>query len=151
MLEKIKQLFAALLIAGFATQTAFAESLNQDDMAFAFGNSSLNNDLGEIALLSDQEMMETEGEFFPFIYGTVFAARFAYTGYRVWRATRTGAQIYSKGWHRAHHNFGTRANPSWRNHYQWTTSQGNFRVPYGNHYLYRSRPDLGYRPTWFRP
>ncbi len=53
MSEKMKQLFAVLLPAGMATQPTFAESLNQDDMAFAFGTAE-GIDLGEIALLFDQ-------------------------------------------------------------------------------------------------
>ncbi len=53
MLEKMKQLFAVLLLAGMATQPTLAESLNQDDMAFAFGAAE-DNDLGEFALLFDQ-------------------------------------------------------------------------------------------------
>ena len=62
LLQKIKHLFAVLLLVGFAAQPALAESFNQDDMAFAFGNSAVSNDLGDMALLSNQEMMETEGE-----------------------------------------------------------------------------------------
>ena len=61
MLKKIKHLFAVLLLVGFAAQPALAESFNQDDMAFAFGNSFVSSDLGDMALLSNQEMMETEG------------------------------------------------------------------------------------------
>ena len=61
MLQKIKHLFAVLLLAGFAAQPAFAESFNQDDMAFAFGNSAMSSDLDDMVLLSNQEMMETEG------------------------------------------------------------------------------------------
>ena len=62
MLQKIKHLFAVLLLAGFAAQPALAESFDQDDMAFAFGNAAVSSDLGYMALLSSQEMMETEGE-----------------------------------------------------------------------------------------
>ena len=150
MFTKIKSLFMVLILAGFTAQYATAESFNQEDMAFVFGDSAIAaSDFGQMDLLSSQEMVATEGELLP-VYAAVFAARFAYTGYKVWRATRSGAQIYSRGLHKAHHNFGTRANPSWRYHYQWTTSKGSFRVPYGNHYLYKNRPDLGYRSTWFR-
>ena len=46
-------------------QPAMAGVLD-DDMAFAFGNSpTASSDLGEMALLSDQEMVATEGEFGP--------------------------------------------------------------------------------------
>ncbi len=157
MLKKLRLYFSLTVLSlGLALPASAASTSNtptlEQDLAFAFGeaNTSLNTD--SLSLLTDQEMIDTEGEAFPWVigYGLVFAARYAYTGYRVWRATRTGAKIYSKGFHKAHHNFGTRANPSWRTHYQWTTSKGKFRVPYGNHYLYKSRPDLGYRSTWFR-
>ena len=77
MLQKIKHLFAVLLLAGFAAQPAFAESFNQDDMAFAFGNSAMSSDLGDMALLSNQEMMETEGELIPFVIGAFHAIRYA--------------------------------------------------------------------------
>jgi len=84
MLQKIKHLFAVLLLAGFAAQPALAESFNQEDMAFAFGHSAISNDLGDMALLSNQEMMETEGEVFPLYAIGVFAmhtGRFIATRY----------------------------------------------------------------------
>ena len=45
-----------------AVQPISAETLSQKDMAFAFSLPAISGDLGEIALLSNQEMMETEGE-----------------------------------------------------------------------------------------
>ena len=77
MLQKIKHLFAVLLLVGFAAQPALAESFNQDDMAFAFGNVAVSSDLGDMALLSSQEMMETEGEWIPFVISAFHVARYA--------------------------------------------------------------------------
>jgi len=145
MISKLKYTLLAMMLAAFVAQPALASTLNNDDMAFAFGDSpAVSSDLGEMALLSDQEMKDTEGEW------VWFAARLAYTGYKVWRATRRGATIYNRGWHKPHHNFGTRSRPSWRKHYQWNTSAGTYRVPYGRSYLYKNRTDLGYRSWWRR-
>ena len=58
MLEKIKQLFAVLLLAGMATQPTLVGTLSQDNMAFVFGHAGLDNGLGEIVLLFDQQMRE---------------------------------------------------------------------------------------------
>ena len=56
-----------LILAGFTAQYAAAETFNQEDMAFAFGDSAIAaSDFGQMDLLSSQEMMETEGEVFPF-------------------------------------------------------------------------------------
>ena len=79
MLHKIKHLFVVLLLACFAAQTTFAESLNQDDMAFAFGTAE-GIDLGEFALLSEQEMRETEGQAIWFAPIMWYGARYALTG-----------------------------------------------------------------------
>jgi hypothetical protein len=52
-----------LILAGFTAQYATAENFNQEDMAFAFGDSAVvASDFGQMDLLSSQEMMETEGE-----------------------------------------------------------------------------------------
>ena len=56
MLEKMKQLFAVLLLAGMATQPTLFGTLSQDNMAF--GHAGLDNGLGEIVLLFDQQMRE---------------------------------------------------------------------------------------------
>jgi len=64
MFTKIKSLFMVLILAGFTAQYAAAESFNQEDMAFAFGDSAVvASDFGQMDLLSSQEMMETEGEY----------------------------------------------------------------------------------------
>ncbi len=89
MLQRLKHLIVILLLAGFASQPALAEGLNQDDMAFAFGDSAVNSDWGEMAFLSDREMDETEGEWVPL---AIFAARVGYSawkGYRAYKQTRT--------------------------------------------------------------
>ena len=90
MLQKIKHLFAVLLLAGFAAQPALAENFNQDDMAFAFGNAAVSSDLGDMALLSSQEMMETEGEWVPL---AIWGARAAWTGYKTFRTYRTANRL----------------------------------------------------------
>ena len=99
MFQKIKLLFAVLLLAGLATQLALAESFSQDDLAFAFGASSLNNGLGEIALLSDQEMADTEGNLAPLIaIGVLHGGRFIVTRYVSRRiavsALQRGCNVY---------------------------------------------------------
>ena len=84
MFQKIKHLFAVLLLAGFAAQPALANSIYEQDLAFAFGGNAVSHDLGDIALLSSQEMMETEGEVFPLYAIGVFAVhtgRFIATRY----------------------------------------------------------------------
>ena len=57
----IKRKLAALFLVGFMAQPIWAAGEYQDDMAFAFGNAAVSDGLGDVALLSDQEMMETEG------------------------------------------------------------------------------------------
>ena len=57
----IKRKLAALFLVGFMAQPIWAAGGYQDDMAFAFGNAAVSDGLGDVALLSDQEMMETEG------------------------------------------------------------------------------------------
>jgi hypothetical protein len=68
MFTKMKSLFMVLILAGFTAQYATAEDFNQEDMAFAFGDSAVvASDFGQMDLLSSQEMMETEGEWFWFV------------------------------------------------------------------------------------
>ena len=126
MLHKIKHLFVVLLLACFAPQTAFAESLNQDDMAFAFGTAE-DIDLGEFALLSEQEMRETQGEWAFFRYVP-----------RAWGYVKTFRVIghYDAKPHRFSNYWGPlRGN---RPHYQLTfyrkgikNSDVNLRIPWG--------------------
>lgn len=149
MLQKIKHLFAVLLLAGFAAQPALAESFSQDDMAFAFGNSAASSDLGDMALLSNQEMMETEGEFWPLVYGAAWGVARA----SIWAAGRYGSRwgyravtssnnhrillrnnrhVLQTGGYRGVSGFGQRAS-----HIGWgTSSRGNFS---NRHLFYNSR------------
>ena len=70
MKSKIKYGFISMLLAVFVSHPVSASPLNNDDMKFAFGDSSAAySDLGEMALLSDQEMKETEGEWWPYYVG----------------------------------------------------------------------------------
>ena len=69
MCTKLKTLLMAMILAGFASQNAVAENFINEDMAFAFGDSSSSvstTDYAQIDLLSNEEMMATEGEVFPF-------------------------------------------------------------------------------------
>ena len=59
-MNKLKHFLCIMLLTSFDSQEALANSLNQDDMAFAFGNNSAvfsYSDLGDIAPLSHQEMI----------------------------------------------------------------------------------------------
>jgi len=77
MISKLKYTLLTMLLAAFVAQPALASPLNNDDMAFAFGDSSsVSSDLGEMALLSDQEMMDTEGEWIPFAIAAFNAYRY---------------------------------------------------------------------------
>ena len=61
-MKKIYHLLLTMMLAVFMASPAMANVLNNDDMAFAFGNSSVTSSyLGDMALLSGQEMVETEG------------------------------------------------------------------------------------------
>jgi len=87
-----------MLLAAFVAQPALATPLNNDDMAFAFGDtSSVSSDLGEMALLSDQEMKETEGDALPALI-VWNGARWVITRYVSNRvavsALRRGCSIY---------------------------------------------------------
>ena len=78
----------------FAIQVAFASPLNSDDLTFAFGESS---DFGEMTLLSDQEMKDTEGDALPALI-VWNGARWVVTRYVSNRvavsALRRGCSIY---------------------------------------------------------
>ena len=70
MCTKLKTLLMAMILAGFGSQNAVAEKFNHEDMAFAFGNSiAVNFSSGQMELLSSQEMIATEGEYWLFYYG----------------------------------------------------------------------------------
>jgi hypothetical protein len=89
MFTKIKSLLMVLILAGFTAQYAAAESFNQEDMAFAFGDSAIAaSDFGQMDLLSSQEMVETEGEFYPFLV----AGYYAYRGFQAYRYANIGVR-----------------------------------------------------------
>ena len=70
MYTKLKTLLIAMTLAGFASQHAVAEKFNHEDMAFVFGDSiAVNFNSGQMDLLSSQEMIATEGEYWLFYYG----------------------------------------------------------------------------------
>lgn len=80
MCTKLKALLMAIILVGFAAQHAAAENLNQEDMAFAFGDSAaVTSDFGQLELLSSQEMMATEGEMLPLMF-SIFALDFSLIG-----------------------------------------------------------------------
>jgi hypothetical protein len=82
MFTKMKSLFMVLILAGFTAQYATAENFNQEDMAFAFGDSAVvASDFGQMDLLSSQEMMETEGQAFWFLPALGMGVRFAINGF----------------------------------------------------------------------
>jgi hypothetical protein len=75
MKNQLKSLLVLFILAGFAAQYAAAgnfnrqvinqqnTSVNQQDMAFAFGDSAATSfDTGQMDLLSSQEMITTEGK-----------------------------------------------------------------------------------------
>lgn len=74
MCTKLKAILMAIILAGFASQQAAAENFSEEEMAFAFGDSTIDES-AEMVLLSNEEMMATEGDMFPaFIIG--FGVRF---------------------------------------------------------------------------
>jgi len=46
MFQKLRHSFVVLRLAGFVFQPALAENLNQNDMAFAFGDSATGSESG---------------------------------------------------------------------------------------------------------
>ena len=152
MLQKIKHLFAVLLLVGFAAQPALAESFNQDDMAFAFGNVAVSSDLGDMALLSSQEMMETEGEWIPFVIGAFHVARYARYAIGPARAwIRTGSSFSRSGSFRTYAvRWGS--NKHWRSQIASSSLRNanarlhNYRIPVNS---WRTR-DAGHFHLWRR-
>lgn len=76
---KFFKLVIAALLFGSLNFAAHANSLKQGDLDFAFGSDSvktigLGNDLSinQFAALSNQEMIETEGELWPLVYGALW-------------------------------------------------------------------------------
>lgn len=148
MLQKFKRYFAVVLLAGFTANSTFAESFNKQDIAFAFADSSLNHSIGDMALLSNQEMMETEGEVWPIVYGAAWllargaistAGRYGKKyGYQVVKSTnnhrillKNHKHILQTGGNRRVNGFSQKAS-----HIGWGTSpKGNFS---NKHIFYNS-------------
>ena len=140
MKKIIVALMSFMLIFG---SVSYANGLAKQDAELLFGTQKITK--VQAVTLDKSEMAKTEGKWLGFVL------RWGWTAARVyWKTWRTGGRIYSRGWHGPHHNFGTRKRSSWRKHYQWNTSHGTYRVPYGKHYLYKNRMDLGYRSWWRR-
>jgi len=79
MCTKLKTLLMAMILAGFSAQHAVAENLNNEDMAFAFEDSAISTtDSAQMELLSNEEMITTEGKAVWFYY----AAYYGYHGAR---------------------------------------------------------------------
>lgn len=133
MLQKLKHLFAVLLLAGFAAQPALTGSLDQDDMAFAFDNSAVSSDLGEMALLSNQEMMETEGEWIPFVIGAFHAVRYARYAIGPARAWLRTGNSFSRS-----NSFRTYA-VRWGSNSHWRNQIGSSRLRSLNARLHNTR------------
>ena len=70
MCSKLKAILMAIVLAGFASQQAAAENFSEEEMAFAFGDATIAES-AEMVLLSNEEMMATEGNFGPLL-GFVF-------------------------------------------------------------------------------
>ena len=72
MTGSIRTLIIVLTSSLFIATQSFAANLDSSDMDFAFGNSeqsTINPLGGELALLSPEEMLATEGDFDPFTIG----------------------------------------------------------------------------------
>lgn len=79
MCTTLKTLLMAMILVGFTAQYAVAENFNNEDMAFAFGDSAISTtDYAQMELLSNEEMTTTEGKAVWFYY----AAYYGYHGAR---------------------------------------------------------------------
>ena len=108
-----------LILAGFTAQYATAETFNQEDMAFAFGDSAVvASEFGQMDLLSSQEMVATEGEWIPL---AIWGAKAAWVGYRSFRTYSTANRL------RKTYNFTRNAVNSYN---RW--DRGSFRSKYSS-------------------
>ena len=140
MFQKLGCFFAGLILMVFAAHPALAENLEQDDLAFAFGDTVAAGDLGEMAFLSEREMMETEGEWFGFARYVPVAWRY---GVRSWNYVKTfRVKVhYDVKPHRFSDNWGPfRGN---RPHYQFTFYRSGVRASHRHLYI-----PWGARRTW---
>lgn len=105
-MQKIKHFFSFVLLTSFVSVAVHADSLNKDDMTFAFGDNSAvfsYSDLGGIAPLSHQEMIETEGKalpLLPWFYGLnpALVVATVQMGYVTARAARVYTNYYYGTW-----------------------------------------------------
>ena len=130
MKNKVKHILLTMMLAVLVAQPAIAGSLNQDDMAFAFGDTSAaSSDFGEIALLSNQEMKDTEGERFGAAFRVLQnSGRYVYNkGRYVWRNTNVdgynGSRIFQLRW---------RQRPVYRLDYKGNPSPSKLHMHFGN-------------------
>lgn len=79
MFSKMKYYFMVFILTVFAPSFVAADNIDQEDLAFIFGDMTVEQTLepDQIELLSRQEMIDTEGEWFWFA---------AVAGYRMARA-----------------------------------------------------------------
>lgn len=156
MFQKIKRSCAVALLTGLFTNSAFAENFNKQDMAFAFADSSLNHAMGDMALLSNQEMMETDGNGLPlFAIGHFFreTGRFIATRYvsrnAAAKAVRSGCGVMCYGSAQQAKSLGRQAfgknlmrhGPSHHknSHVDYSHFQSIMRKPSQGHIFYGSR------------
>lgn len=87
MFNKIKYYRMVFILALFATPFVTADNIDQEDLAFIFGDIAIQqiSELDQIELLSRQEMIATEGEFVPLFWvgyiGGIAAVDFAMQSY----------------------------------------------------------------------
>lgn len=126
-MSKLKYALLAMFLVVLAAPLAMAGTLNDDDLAFAFGECINLNHSDSLALLSSAEMVETEGE---------WAANVARG---LWKFART---MRVKGhYDRKPHRFSNAWGPLQGNrpHYQITiyrkgarNSNFDIRIPWGS-------------------
>lgn len=98
MFSKMKYYFMVFILTVFAPSFAAADNIDQEDLAFIFGDMAAEPtlDLDQMELLSRQEMIATEGEFHPLV-GLYYLGRAGYGIYRVSRATSLGTYLRLQG------------------------------------------------------
>ena len=113
-MKHIKVVLLTMLMAVFGSHTAMASNTS-DSLAYAFGDSA---DMGQIELLTPQEMDATEGDWFRFGYR---AAR------HVWRNTKVdgynGSRVVQVRW---------KSKPVFRLDYKSNPSPTKLHMHFGN-------------------
>jgi hypothetical protein len=94
MFSKMKYYFMVFILMVFAPSFVAADNIDQEDLAFIFGDMTVEQtlELDQMELLSSQEMMETEGEVLPLIF---LSARLGYSAYRGYKAYRNIKRVSS--------------------------------------------------------